>query len=50
MTNYEKKYDELNKNSTGYGISTPKHGEIYNTLLPILQSNRFQIIEADFLK
>jgi hypothetical protein len=49
MTNYEKKYDELNKTSTGYRTSTPKYGDIYKTLLPTLQSNRYVEITADFL-
>jgi hypothetical protein len=49
ISQYEKKYDELVKTNKS-GWSTSKHSEIYNTLLPTLQSNRFQVIEADFLK
>jgi hypothetical protein len=49
ISQYEKKYDELVKTNKS-GWSTSKHSEIYNTLLPTLQSNRFQVIETDFLK
>ncbi|NDB35638.1 MAG: hypothetical protein EB023_09940 [Flavobacteriia bacterium] len=49
LANYEKKVSEINKSNKSES-STEKYGEIHKTLLPTLQSNRYQAIEADFLK